>query len=157
MKWASISYVFISGNMQLAFLHAHIIYVFTGNTKMAFIRWFLGRIIMVVDLLFRPRGIKRDAEEQNIIDKETAKLSLYQYAACPFCVKVRWSMQRNGLKIETKDAKRNLQYAKELVAGGGHLKVPCLRIEESDGSSTWMYESNDIINYLESRFQLITA
>ena len=124
---------------------------------MVIIRWILARIIMLVDFLFHPRGIERDAETQTAIDQETAKLSLYQYAACPFCVKVRWAIQRNGLKIENKDAKRNIQFAKELVAGGGALKVPCLRIEEQDGSSTWMYESDDIINYLEQRFQLATA
>jgi len=35
--------------------------------------------------------------------------------------------------------------------GGGKRKVPCLRIEE-DGKTEWMYESNDIIAYLEQRF-----
>jgi len=70
---------------------------------------------------------------------------------------VRWAMQRNSLKVETKDAKRNPQYAKELVAGGGNLKVPCLKIEEYDGSETWMYESSDIIAYLEQRFELAPA
>jgi len=121
---------------------------------MAFIRWFLGRIILVVDFLFHPRGVKRDPQLQAQLDKETAKLSLYQYAACPFCVKVRWAMQRNSLNIETKDAKRNTQFADELVAGGGQLKVPCLRIKEQDGSTTWMYESSDIMTYLEQRFSV---
>lgn len=124
---------------------------------MTAVRWILGRIILLVDFLFSPKGIKRDAQSQSELDKETAKLSLYQYAACPFCVKVRWAMQRNSLKVETKDAKRNPQYAKELVAGGGNLKVPCLKIEEYDGSETWMYESSDIIAYLEQRFELAPA
>jgi len=122
---------------------------------MALIRWVLGRIILLVDFLFSPKGVKREAKIQSEYDRETAKLSLYQFAACPFCVKVRWAMQRNALKIETKDAKRNPQYAKELVEGGGSLKVPCLRIEENDGTVTWMYESSDIIDYLEQRFELI--
>jgi len=124
---------------------------------MALIRWFLGRIILLVDFLFSPKGVKREAQIQSEFGQETAKLSLYQYAACPFCVKVRWAMQRNSLKIETKDAKRNPQFAKELVEGGGSLKVPCLRIEESDGAVTWMYESSDIIDYLEQRFELVPA
>jgi len=123
---------------------------------MALIRWVLGRIILLVDFLFSPKGVKRDAQLQSEFDRETAKLSLYQYAACPFCVKVRWAMQRNSLKVETKDAKRNPQFAKELVEGGGSLKVPCLRIEENDGV-TWMYESSDIIDYLEQRFELVPA
>jgi len=119
---------------------------------MAFIRWFLARIILTVDFFFHPRGVKRDPQEQTELDRKTSNLELYQYAACPFCVKVRWSMQRNSLNVETKDAKRNPQYAKELVTGGGHLKVPCLKIEE-EGNTTWMYESKDIIQYLEQRFQ----
>jgi len=124
---------------------------------MALIRWVLGRIILLVDFLFSPKGVKRDAQLQSEYDRETSKLSLYQYAACPFCVKVRWAMQRNALKVETKDAKRNPQFAKELVEGGGNLKVPCLRIEENDGTVTWMYESSDIIDYLEQRFELVPA
>lgn len=124
---------------------------------MVLIRWVLGRIILLVDFIFSPKGVRRDAQLQNEYDQETAKLSLYQYAACPFCVKVRWAMKRNALKIETKDAKRNSQFAKELVEGGGSLKVPCLRIEESDGAVTWMYESSDIIDYLEQRFELVAA
>ena len=121
---------------------------------MALIRWVLGRIILLVDFLFSPKGVKREAQIQSEYDRETAKLSLYQYAACPFCVKVRWSMQRNSLNVETKDAKRNPEYAEELVTGGGHLKVPCLKIEQEDGSANWMYESSEIISYLEQRFQL---
>ncbi|MFT5718357.1 MAG: glutaredoxin [Oleiphilaceae bacterium] len=122
---------------------------------MVLIRWVLGRIILLVDFLFSPKGLKRDAQLQTDYDRETAKLSLYQYAACPFCVKVRWAMKRNALKVATKDAKRNPQFAKELVEGGGSLKVPCLRIEENDGAVTWMYESSDIIEYLEQRFELV--
>jgi glutathione S-transferase len=30
--------------------------------------------------------------------------------------------------------------------------VPCLRIEKEDGSSEWMYESKDIIAYLDERY-----
>ena len=124
---------------------------------MAVIRWVLGRIILLLDFLFSPKGIKRDVQVQNDVDRETAKLSLYQYAACPFCVKVRRAMKRNSLTVETKDAKRNPQFAKELVEGGGNLKVPCLRIEDNEGAVTWMYESSDIIEYLEQRFQQAPA
>ena len=36
----------------------------------------------------------------------------------------------------------------ELVAGGGRATVPCLRIEQPDGTYEWMYESRDIVAYL---------
>ncbi len=119
---------------------------------MVVIRWILARIILLVDFIFHPRGVKRAPDEQAKLDQQTAKFSLYQYAACPFCVKVRWAMQRNSLNIETKDAKRNPQYAQELTNGGGQLKVPCLKIEQDDGSSKWLYESTDIISFLSDKF-----
>jgi len=119
---------------------------------MVVIRWVLARIILLVDWLFHPRGVKRAPSEQAKLDEQTAKFSLYQYAACPFCVKVRWAMQRNSLNVETKDAKRNPNFAEELVAGGGQLKVPCLKVEQDDGTSTWLYESSDIIAFLEEKF-----
>ena len=119
---------------------------------MAVIRWILGRIILLVDFLYRPKGVKRDAQEQVELEAQLAKLSLYQYAACPFCVKVRWAMRRLSLPIETRDAKRNKQFADELMEGTGALKVPCLRIEEDNGGVFWLLESSDIIDYLEQRF-----
>jgi len=36
--------------------------------------------------------------------------------------------------------------------GGGKLTVPCLKIENDSGEVTWMYESSDIVAYLEGRF-----
>ncbi len=38
-------------------------------------------------------------------------------------------------------------HAQALMQGGGKTQVPCLRIEQADGSVEWMYESNDIIEY----------
>ena len=119
---------------------------------MVVVRAILGALILLLNWVFTPKSIKREANEQAAIDSETSKLALYQYAACPFCVKVRRAMKRNGLNIETRDAKRNEQFKEELVQGGGQLKVPCLRIEDDNGDVTWMYESGDIISYLEGRF-----
>jgi glutathione S-transferase len=50
-----------------------------------------------------------------------------------------------------KDAKNNEADRQALLAGGGRVKVPCLRIEEN-GKTTWMYESKAIIDYLDQRF-----
>jgi glutaredoxin len=119
---------------------------------MVVVRAVLGALILFFNWVFTPKSIKRDAAEQASIDAQTKKLALYQYAACPFCVKVRRAMKRNGLNIETRDAKRSEQFKEELVAGGGQLKVPCLRIEEDNGDVSWMFESGDIIDYLEGRF-----
>lgn len=118
---------------------------------MAIIRFILGRLILFFDWIFTPRSIKRPPELQANIDLKMASYTLYQYAACPFCVKVRRAFKRNALAIETRDAKRCDQAKAELVKGGGKLKVPCLRIEENEGQVRWMYDSNDIIHYIESQ------
>ena len=62
-------------------------------------------------------------------------------------MKVRRAIKREGLNIETRDAKNNEQYRQELLEQGGKIKVPCLRIEQN-GQTQWLYESNDIIAYL---------
>jgi glutaredoxin len=119
---------------------------------MVVVRAILGALILFFDWVFTPKSLKREASEQAAVDAETAKLALYQYKACPFCVKVRRAMKRNGLSVETRDAKRSEQFKQELEQGGGQLKVPCLRIEEDNGEVRWMYESGDIIEYLAGRF-----
>ena len=119
---------------------------------MVVVRAILGALILFFNWVFTPKSIKREANEQILIDAQTKKMALYQYAACPFCVKVRRAMKRSALNIETRDAKRNEQFKEELLQGGGQLKVPCLRIEDDNGDVSWMYESGDIISYLEQRF-----
>jgi glutaredoxin len=124
---------------------------------MVVVRAILGALILLLNWVFTPKSIKRAADEQAAIDNQTSKLALYQYAACPFCVKVRRAMKRSALNIETRDAKRSEQFKEELVQGGGQLKVPCLRIEDDKGAVSWMYESGDIIEYLEGRFNPVDA
>ncbi|EAS64717.1 glutathione S-transferase N-terminal domain-containing protein [Photobacterium angustum] len=117
---------------------------------MKVIRWILGRIILVLNFIFSPRGIKRSAEQQHEVNKAVAQLKLYQFDACPFCVKVRREAKRLSLPLETRDAKVS-PWEQELIEQGGKRKVPCLRIENEDGVE-WMYESSDIIAYLQKRF-----
>jgi len=124
---------------------------------MAIIRWILGSIILLLNWVFTPRGIKRSAEIQAKIDQKTSKFSLYQFAACPLCVKVRRAMKRQSLNIQTRDAKRCEKSRAELLEGGGKIKVPCLRIEDQTGNVQWLYESSDIINYLQAEISSQTA
>ena len=118
---------------------------------MKVIRWILGRIILLLDFVFSPRGVKRSAQEQQQLDAKAAHLALYQFDACPFCVKVRRAMKRQSIKIELRDAKNNDLHRAELEAGGGKIKVPCLRIEDEQGVR-WLYESSDIVAYIEKEF-----
>jgi len=119
---------------------------------MTIIRWILGKIILFFNWAFTPRSVKREPGAQANIDEETAHLTLYQYEACPFCVKVRRAMKRHSLNIATRDAKRSESAREELVEGAGKLKVPCLRIDDGQGKVQWMWDSSEIIGYLENRF-----
>jgi glutaredoxin len=119
---------------------------------MKVIRWILGLFILSFEKVYNPKGVQRSFSDQAIVNTETRKLTLYQYKACPFCLKVRLSMKRLSLNVIKKDAKRSDTAREELLAGGGLLKVPCLRIIEDDGTQTWLYESSEIISFLESRF-----
>ena len=119
---------------------------------MKFVRWFLGRLILAVSFLTRPQPLVRDVAAQEAVDAATAKLSLYQYESCPFCVKVRRQIRRQALNIEVRDVKKNTAFKDELLQEGGLSKVPCLRIEDDAKNVTWMYESNDINAYLKAQF-----
>ncbi len=116
------------------------------------IRWLLGRIILFLDRLTQPKKPEHSPEKQAQLDAQTANMAIYQYAACPFCVKTRRAIRRLGLNIELRDAKDDPHYRQELEQQGGRQQVPCLRIEGEDGSVTWLYESSEIIAYLQKRF-----
>ena len=38
-----------------------------------------------------------------------------------------------------------------LMRGGGKGQVPCLRIESELGQVQWLYESDDILDYIQGR------
>ncbi len=114
--------------------------------------YIIGPIILLWDFLTSPRGVVRPAELQQQIDTDTSKLILYQFKMCPFSVIVRRAVKRLSLKIETRDALREEASREQLLKGGGQIKVPCLKITDDQGNNTWMYESSDIIQYLQQRF-----
>ena len=121
---------------------------------MVYIRWFLGKLILFINAITLPKPILRDKAVQDKVDKKTQGFSLYQFEACPFCVKVRRFIRKNSLKIELKDAKNNMVNKSELVNNGGKHKVPCLKIEEINAKTTWLYESDAIIKFLAKETEL---
>ena len=112
----------------------------------------LGQLIVIGNSIFKPKSINRTESDQKEMDELTNSLTLYQFHNCPFCVKVRRAMTRLNLNIELRNTNENLEYKTELLSGGGKSKVPCLRIKENNNIS-WLYESNDIISYLEKSVQ----
>ena len=111
----------------------------------------LGQLIVFLDFITRPPKLKRTPEAQAAVAKAAAGLTLYQFHACPFCVKTRRTLHKLNVPVALRDAKNNDQHRQDLLEHGGKIKVPCLRIEDN-GQSTWLYESKAIIAYLDERF-----
>ncbi len=74
---------------------------------------------------------------------------LYYYPSCPFCQRVLRFMDARGIadKIVLKNIHADDEADATLVRVGGKHQVPCLFV---DGEP--MYESADIIDYLERAF-----
>ncbi len=72
-------------------------------------------------------------------------LTLYQYAACPYCQRVLRALPRLGVDVELKDTRNEPSARRELLDLTGRTQVPCLVI---DGKP--MFESADILAWLEA-------
>ena len=111
----------------------------------------LGAVIALISWLLPVNKIKRSAEAQQQVDAQTQYIELYQFFGCPFCIKTRRAIRRLNLNIVVRNAQTPGAYREELLAEAGKVQVPCLKIIEHN-SVQWLYESNDIIAYLEKRF-----
>ncbi|MDX1560115.1 MAG: glutaredoxin [Marinobacter sp.] len=125
-----------------------------------FIRYFFRTLRLVLtpfmllsEKFSTPESVTRTDEEQSRADEASKNLALYQFKACPFCIKVRKEIARLGLNIETRDAQHDPEHRAALETGGGRIKVPCLKIQQEDGSERWLYESNQIKAWLQERFE----
>jgi glutaredoxin len=116
------------------------------------LRLVIGPLLLLWEKVTTPKGIVRTPEEQQRIDQQCRNLALYQFKTCPFCMKVRQEIRRLSLNIELRDARNDSNNRQALLQGGGEVKVPCLKITDEQGNSQWMYESSDIIQYLQQRF-----
>jgi glutaredoxin len=115
------------------------------------VRNVLGYIIATVDWLTRGKKQQRSSEQQAFVEAQTSNMALYQFFACPFCIKTRRAMHKMNLPIETRNATAGSVYRQELEQQGGKIQVPCLRIQTVKGDE-WLYDSSEIIAYLQQRF-----
>lgn len=116
------------------------------------LRRILGPIMLLIDWVTTPKGIQRPLQQQEKINLDTQNMALYQFRSCPFCIKVRRHAKRLSLNIEARDAQHDPTSRTQLLTGGGEIKVPCLKVTNAAGEDRWMYESNDIIHYLDQQF-----
>jgi len=112
----------------------------------------VGGLMAFISFLTSPRKIKRSPDAQLEVNKKAETMSMYQYFACPFCIKTRRTVHRLNVPIEYRDAQvRGGEHRNTLEREGGQIKVPCLRIDDGE-KTTWLYESNDIVAYLNQQF-----
>lgn len=116
------------------------------------LRALLGPVLLFINWITRPKGVIRPAAAQQAIDARTQHLGLYHFPTCPFCLKARRVMHRLSLNIDLRNAQHDPVHRQALLAGGGKIQTPCLRITDAQGQSIWLYESRDIIAYLEREF-----
>jgi glutaredoxin len=131
---------------------------------MRIIRFFLGRLILLINWITLPKPLHRSQQQQEQLDDVTCNLFVYEMLACPFCVKVRREIHRLGLNINTINVKLSKHEMDRLVNEGGKFQVPCLRIDspvQSDGKENisgnsdsqtckWLYESDQIIEHIQT-------
>lgn len=116
------------------------------------LRMLLTPFMLLWARLATPKGIARADDEQRRVDRECANLALYHFQTCPFCIKVRHEIARLSLPIELRDAQLDPRHRSDLESGGGKIQTPCLHITDEHGKVRWLYESADIIAYLQQRF-----
>lgn len=97
-------------------------------------------------------GVQRQQTEQDRVDAQTAGLVLYEMPACPYCCKVQRHIRKLGLNIPVLDVLADDDAYNTLVAATQSSQVPCLYISAPGTEPRWLFESNDIVAWLEERF-----
>ena len=88
------------------------------------------------------------------MNKEMESWFLYIFKGCPFCVKVERYLRSRGLKLNLRDAMIK-EHEEALLEGGGRRRVPCLFYKDDIGQGVFLYESDDIINFIEKKAEKI--
>ena len=77
-------------------------------------------------------------------------LTLFYKPTCPFCQRVLGEVEEMGIKLNLKDISADSVALEELIEKGGKKQVPFL---EDDERGVTMYESGDIIAYLQEHYK----
>lgn len=107
-----------------------------------------------IDLIHPARSVtqlQRSAEEQCAADQAAHQLTLYHFRSCPYCNRVRRAAHRLNIPMPLRDIHAEAAAYQTLVTEGGRQTVPCLYIGDRNNGK-WLYESADIIDYLNQRF-----
>ena len=76
---------------------------------------------------------------------------LYHFQASPFAARVRGALAKFQVEIPMHDVLESNKAWKELIAGGKRDRVPCLKVTEPGAPDRWIYESLEIVKFIEIR------
>ena len=79
-----------------------------------------------------------------------AEIEFYVLPGCPFCAKVENKLQELDLDYESRQVPRSRSERDEVAEVSGQRGVPV--IVDADNGVDGMYESDDIVNYLERTY-----
>lgn len=65
-------------------------------------------------------------------------------------MRVKQFLAQREIEIPMRNTMADAAAYKELIKGGGRATVPCLKIERDDQSVEWLYESIDIMAFIET-------
>ena len=71
-------------------------------------------------------------------------------------MRVKSFLSMRGIEIPMRNTVMDITAYRELVTGGGRATVPCLRIERGEGQVEWMYESVDIMRFIDDIAEQLT-
>ncbi|WP_370293971.1 glutaredoxin family protein [Thalassolituus sp.] len=123
---------------------------------MSLTRHLKGKTLSFVDRIMPVKPLERTPEEQLLLDRESRRMHLYFCPECPSSISIKRYCERFGLHVVQKDVQRVNAYRNELVNGGGESRVPCLRVDGTEGES-WVYSPDEILEFINNRFSVLEA
>ncbi len=108
----------------------------------------VGKIVKVVEESLRISG-------EGTAKKVLPGHVLFHFYVSPYAMRVRKAIYDLRLEIPMRDTLNDDAALEQLIREGGKDQVPCLRIETKEGVR-WMYESRDIVRYLETQAKKTT-
>jgi glutaredoxin 2 len=104
---------------------------------------------MLIDFIKQLFGMDNTPKEP---PKHIDNLALYYFDSCPYCRAVLRQLKRLNISVELRHIHKDDSHKQTLVKNGGKKTVPCLLIDKDSKSAKWMYESMDIIEYLNQNY-----
>ena len=77
--------------------------------------------------------------------------ALYYFDSCPYCQRVLKALPELKVKVEKRNVKDEPKWHQEKLDATGSSQVPCLKITDNQGQVQWLFESMDIIHYLQKQ------